>query len=92
MKDAIINYLKNNYSIELRAESTGFSANELKTYRDNFIKAVDRYFGKTEETSQRGRLLLNRVKETCNEIMSTCKTNISVKEIVDDASILIVWP
>ena len=92
MKEAIIYYLKNNYNIAIRAEQTGISAEELTRYRDNFIKAIDKYFGKTEEKSQRGKLLANRVAETCNSILSTCKTDIFSKEIVDDTSIVILWP
>ena len=92
MKEAIVNYLKNNYSIALRAEQTKFSVVELKTYRDNFINAIDKYFGKTEERSQRGKLLVKRVAETCDKIMSTCKADIFSKEIVDNPSIVIIWP
>lgn len=92
MKDIIIDYLRNNYSIELRAENSDFSAKELKKYRDNLIAAITKYWDAPARNVGKYAILNKRVHEICSQIVNNNKFDIRRKTFCDNADIVVFWP
>ena len=92
MKEMIKNYFKYGYDISLRAENSGFSEEEIKESRDNFLRDLDRYWNVPPTNIGRAALLHKKVHEVCDEVLQKGKIDIVEKRIVfDDPKFIIIW-
>lgn len=92
MKDMIKNYMLNEYNIKKRSDSEGFSEEELKTYRDNFIKSLDRFWLLPPNPTSRERMFSKKLHSVCKKIIEKNQIDLVKKRIVsDNSSVLIIW-
>ena len=92
MKNIIKNYMLFSYNVGKRSDFWSVSEEEIRRYRDNFVKSLDRFWTLPQNPSSKEKIMHKKVLSVCDEILEKNKIDIIRKEIAgDDPSILVVW-